>query len=102
MHFNIKGMHKNLVDGLAINNDELWKLFQQNIKILKTSIPHKWLQIDLPLLGTVGIFSKLISLYDNDHLNINDDIFAQVFNKKSSKINPHKEMYDRYLEKITS
>lgn len=100
--FKIKGMHKNLADGLAINDDELWKLFKQNIEILKNSIPHRWLQIDLPSLGTVGIFSKLISLYDNDHLNINDDIFAEVFNKKSSEDNPHKEMYDRYLEKITS
>ena len=100
--FNIKGMHKNLADGLAIDDDELWKLFKENINILKNSIPHTWLQVDLPLLGTVGIFSKLISLYDNDHLNINNSIYAEVFNKKSSKVNPHKEMYDRYLEKITS
>lgn len=100
--FSIKGMHKNLVDGLTINDKELWKLFQQNINILKNSIHSRWLQIDLPDMGTVGIFSKLISLYDNNHLNINNDIFAEVFNKKSNTENVHKEIYDRYLKKITS
>ena len=100
--FSIKGMHKNIVDGLAIDDRELWTLFQNNINILKNSINDNWLQIDLPNLDTVGIFSKLISLYDNKHLNINDDIFAEVFVKVNNKENKHQETYERYLKKITS
>jgi len=100
--FSTKGMHKNIVDGLAIDDPELWTLFRNNIDILKKSINDNWLQIDLPYLGTVGIFSKLISLYDNVHLNIDDNIFAEVFIKGRSKKNEHQETYERYLKKITS
>jgi len=94
--------NKNTKDLLTINDKELWKLVFNNAKFLQNNAKKMSLQIDCPAITTTGIFSKLISLYDNEHITMTQDIFKETFiNKKENikfkEFEQYEKVWKRYI-----
>ena len=94
--------NKNTKDLLTINDKELWKLVFDNAKFLQNNAKKMSLQIDCPAITTTGIFSKLISLYDNEHITMTQDIFKETFinkkeNLKFKEFVQYEKVWKRYI-----
>jgi len=60
------------------------------------------MQVDCPAITTTGIFSKLISLYDNEHIDMTVDIFQKTFINKKEEIEfkefkKYEKIWNRYI-----
>lgn len=90
--------NKNIMDLVTINDDKLWCSIFSNAQYLIHFQKELNLQIKYPAITTTGIFSKLISLYDNEHIDISDDIFKETFTNKKQKTKQYKE-YGKHWKK---
>jgi len=90
--------NKNEKDLLHYNNEELWKCVFENAKQFIANRKKLKMQIYNTAITTTGIFSKLISLYDNEHIDMNNDIFVETFKQTKGKIKNNSE-YERVWSK---
>ena len=94
--------NKNTKDLITIDDNGLWTLIFNNAKFLIENKNRFGMKVDCPAITTTGIFSKLISLYDNEHVDMTVDIFQKTFINKKEKIEfkefkKYEKIWNRYI-----
>lgn len=94
--------NKNTKDLITIDDHGLWTLIFNNAKFLIENKNRFGMKVDCPAITTTGIFSKLISLYDNEHVDMTVDIFQKTFINKKEEIEfrefkRYEKIWNRYI-----